>query len=36
MNYEDISLEECFVLYHTRGVACQCNADESKVKFMEE
>lgn len=34
--YNDINLEDCFILYHTNGVACQCNADDKIVQFMEE
>ena len=27
LNYADITLEECFVLYHKDKFACECNAD---------
>jgi hypothetical protein len=36
INYEDITTEDCFVLYHTRKIACECNADEQKINFVEE
>ena len=36
MNYEEISLEECFINYHTNKIACICNADERQVIFVEE
>lgn len=36
MKYEDITLEECFVYYYTRKVACECNADKKEVIFCKE
>lgn len=33
MNYNKITLEECFVYYHTRKVACEYNADNKIVVF---
>ncbi len=36
MEYKNMSLEDCFVYYHTAKVACECDADEKLVKFMEE
>lgn len=36
MNYNKITLEECFVYYHTGKVACECNADEKEVIFCKE
>lgn len=36
MKYEDITLEECFVYYYTRKVACECNADKEEVIFSKE
>ena len=36
MNYNKITLEECFVYYHTGKTVCECNADEKEVKFCKE
>lgn len=36
MNYNKITLEECFVYYHTGKVSCECNADKEEVKFCKE
>lgn len=34
--YDEITLENCFELYHENKVACMCNADEKSVIFMED
>ena len=34
--YDEITLENCFELYHENKIACVCNADERKVIFVEE
>lgn len=36
MKYEDITLEECFVLYHTKNISVECDADMGKVIFRKE
>ena len=36
MNYNKITLEECFVYYHTGKVTCECNADKKEVIFCKE
>ena len=36
MDYNKITLEECFVYYHTGKVACECNADKKEVIFCKE
>jgi len=36
MNYNKITLEECFVYYHTGKTACECNADNEEVIFCKE
>ena len=36
MDYNKITLEECFVYYHTQHIACICNADKKEVKFCKE
>ena len=36
MNYNKITLEECFVYYHTGKVVCECNADKKEVIFCKE
>ena len=33
MNYNKITLEECFVYYHTRKTACECDGDERIISF---
>lgn len=33
--YNDISLEDCFVLYHAFKKECICNADMKLVNVME-
>lgn len=34
--YKDITLEDCFCLYHTNKIACECFGDEKQVIFAEE
>ena len=36
MGYNKITLEECFVYYHTGKVVCECNADNKEVIFSKE
>lgn len=36
LSYQDITLEECFVLYHKDKYCCQCDADKKLVIVMEE
>lgn len=36
MNYNKITLEECFVYYHTGKTVCECNADKKEVIFCKE
>lgn len=33
--YNDITVEDCFILYHTKDIACICDGD-SKTVLMEE
>ena len=36
MDYNKITLEECFVYYHTGKTACECNADEKAIIFCKD
>ena len=36
MDYNNISLEECFLYYHIGKTACQCDGDTKKVIFSKE
>ena len=36
MDYNKITVEECFVKYHTEKIACVCNGNERKIEFVEE
>ena len=36
MKYEDITIENCFILYHEKKIASECNADNKNIKFVEE
>lgn len=36
MEYKGITLEECFIKYHTKNIACICDGDTRLVKFEEE
>lgn len=36
MDYNKITLEECFVYYHNAHIGCECNADEKEVIFCKE
>lgn len=36
MDYDKITLEECYIYNATSGTACICDGDEKQVKFMEE
>ena len=36
MDYNRISLEECFVYYHTGKVACECDGDEKAIIFCKD
>ncbi len=36
MKYEEITLNECFVKYHTENIICECDADKKEIRFMEE
>lgn len=36
MYYSKISIEDCFIYYHTSQVACECNSDEKIVVFKKE
>lgn len=36
MKYEDITIEDCFVKYHTQHIICEFDGDNKEVKFMEE
>lgn len=29
--YNDLTLEDCFILYHTHNTACVCDADSKEV-----
>ena len=36
MKYEDITIENCFILYHEKKIASECNADKEEVIFCKE
>lgn len=36
MDYNKLTLEECFVYYHTGKIACECNADEKVIIFCKD
>ena len=36
LKYSIITLEDCFTLYHTKGMACECDADNKKIVFRKE
>lgn len=36
MNYDEITLEECFIIYNKGKTACECDGDKREVKFVEE
>lgn len=36
MDYNKITLEECFIKYHTQHIACICNGDKEEVMFSKE
>lgn len=31
-----VTIEDCFTLYHTKGMACECDGDNNKVIFRNE
>ena len=36
ISYEKINIEECFTLYHTKNIRCECNGDGKMILTMEE
>ena len=36
MKYNELTVEECFVKYHTQHIACICNGDKEEVIFCKE
>lgn len=36
INYEDTTIEECFIKYHNNKIANECDADKRQVIFVEE
>ena len=36
INYEDTTIGECFILYHTNKIASQFNGDKKEIEFVEE
>lgn len=34
--YNEIKVENCFILYHENKVACVCDADKKEVVFEED
>lgn len=36
MDYNNITLEDCFVYYYTGKTVCECNADKEEVIFCKE
>lgn len=36
MMYNKMTLEECFIYYHTVRISSECNADKKEVKFCKE
>lgn len=31
MDYKNMTLEDCFVLYHTHNTVCVCDADSKEI-----
>lgn len=36
MSYKDLTMQDCFILYHAYKIVSECDGDSGKVKFMEE
>lgn len=36
MSYENLTIQDCFILYHAYKIVSKCDGDSEKVKFMEE
>ena len=36
ISYYDISLEDCFIMYHTKQIACECDGDNIQVNYCKE
>lgn len=36
MSYKDLTMQDCFILYHAYKIVSECDGDNRKVKFMEE
>lgn len=36
MKYNEITLEECFIQYHTNNIASECNGDRKEIVLVEE
>jgi hypothetical protein len=31
-----LTLEDCFLLYHSKHIACECDCDNERIYFVEE
>lgn len=36
MDYNKITLEECFIYYHTAKTICECEGDDKAIIFCKE
>lgn len=36
MKYNELTVEECFIKYHTEHISSICNGDSKEIEFMEE
>ena len=36
MMYNKMTLEECFIYYHTARISCECDADKKEIIFNRE
>ena len=36
MSYNNITLEECFIIYHASKTACLCDGDDKEIIFSVE
>jgi hypothetical protein len=34
--YNVVTLEDCFEIYHVKGIACECDGDTKKIVFRKE
>lgn len=36
MKYNELTIEECFIKYHTEHIASICNGDKEEIELVEE